>query len=181
MTTESQKRASRENGAKSRGPKSAAGKLRSSLNGFRLGSIAKSLLTDLEDKNDFAALHARIADAFHPEDAVSRLFVENMAVARWQALRASAMQTAALQKETNSQIDAGRLDPEKDPDLTPESCLSQAFHALSAQNTPGVYNLSRDKARYEREFARNVTLLMKWRAEKRAEKRAAQQQTKEAE
>jgi hypothetical protein len=167
MSSDAQKRAARENGAKSRGPKTPEGKRRSSRNSLRHGLLAKSLLTDLEDFNSFADLHARITAAFQPEDDVARMFVENMVAARWRSHRLYNIESAGLQKETHAQIDAGHIDLEKDPSLTPRDCLAQAFNALATHSTPAVLHIDRYESRYDRQFSRNVAMLMKWRDQKR--------------
>jgi hypothetical protein len=101
--TEKQMAASRANGARSKGPKTARGKAQSSKNsvgrGNSSGLLAESVLFDVENKVEFDAILAGLIAEHDPQSATERILVENMAVARWQQLRNWAMQKSAMNAE----------------------------------------------------------------------------------
>jgi hypothetical protein len=86
--TEKQIAASRANGARSKGPKTAS------------GLLAESVLFDVENKVEFDAIMAGLIAEHNRQSATERILVENMAVARWQQLRNWAMQKSAMNQET---------------------------------------------------------------------------------
>jgi hypothetical protein len=81
--------ASRKNGAKSYGPKTAEGKARSSQNALKHGLRAhKYVVLPDEDAAEFAALEAALTDELAPEGALQRILVGRIAHAAWRLDRA---------------------------------------------------------------------------------------------
>jgi hypothetical protein len=66
MTTDKQFAANRENGKKSTGPKTEAGKRRSRRNAFRHGLTAETVIEILEDRAGYKALASRIHADYRP-------------------------------------------------------------------------------------------------------------------
>jgi hypothetical protein len=99
MRTESQREASRKNGAKSQGPKTSEGKAISSLNAIRRGLLSKTLLIEDESSAHFAALLQQLFDEFQPLPGNETTLVESMAIARWRQLRLLGMESAAISHE----------------------------------------------------------------------------------
>ena len=80
--TEAQRQASRVNGAKSRGPKTAQGKARTAQNAIKHGLFAKSTIGVWDrgpDALDRAALVASLQETYHPQDQLAVALVEMLA------------------------------------------------------------------------------------------------------
>ena len=90
-------RASRINGARSRGPRTAAGKARSSRNALRHGLCAKKLavLPD-EDAAALAAFEAALVAELAPEGALQAVLAERVVSAAWRLARADRIETEVL-------------------------------------------------------------------------------------
>jgi hypothetical protein len=97
MTSDSRARASRQNGARSRGPRTVAGKARSARNALRHGLRAgKLLLLDGEDAAEFRAFATRLQAELMPEGALQESLVSRIAVAAWRSRRADRLEAALL-------------------------------------------------------------------------------------
>ena len=72
MTSLKQIEAKRRNAENSTGPRSDAGKQRSSRNAVRHGLTAETIIEPLEDAEDYGAFEEAIAASFDPETAVER-------------------------------------------------------------------------------------------------------------
>jgi hypothetical protein len=80
--------ASRRNGAKSRGPKTADGKARSARNALKHGLCAEKFVVGDEDAREFAALEAALTAELPPEGAVQGLLAGRIVRAAWRLQRA---------------------------------------------------------------------------------------------
>ena len=89
--------ANRRNAENSTGPRSDAGKQRSSRNAVRHGLTAESVIELLEDAEDHAAFEEAIAVSFDPETAVERELILRLAVLLWWLWRATSIETALFQ------------------------------------------------------------------------------------
>jgi len=89
--------ASRVNGARSRGPRTAAGKARSSRNALRHGLCARAhLLLPDENPATFRAFAAALLAELAPEGALQTVLAERVAVAAWRLARADRLEAEAL-------------------------------------------------------------------------------------
>src|SRR5262245_60568395 len=86
----------RENGAKSRGPITEAGKARSSRNALQSGEHATTLELFVpphsavlcnEERREYATLVDEILDIYQPLNAVAVSIVKSIAIARWEIMR----------------------------------------------------------------------------------------------
>jgi hypothetical protein len=85
--------ASRKNGAKSRGPKTEEGKVRSAQNALRHGLCAqKYLVLPEEDAAEFAALEAALLEELTPVGALQTVLARRVAVAAWRLARADRLE-----------------------------------------------------------------------------------------
>jgi hypothetical protein len=85
--------ASRKNGARSRGPKTAEGKTRSSRNALKHGLRAeKHVVLPLEDAAEFQALEAAMVEELGPVGALQAVLARRVAVAAWRLARAGRME-----------------------------------------------------------------------------------------
>jgi hypothetical protein len=91
--------ASRRNGAKSRGPKTAEGKARSARNALRHGMRALQyvVLPD-EDAVEFQTLEAALLDELAPEGALQLVLARRVAVAAWRLARADRMEVELFEE-----------------------------------------------------------------------------------
>ena len=80
--------ASRRNGARSREPKTPAGKSRSSQNAIRHGLLAKGTVLSNESQENFQALLDQHIERFAPLDGVAFGMIEEMASSCWRLRRA---------------------------------------------------------------------------------------------
>jgi len=99
MISELRQAAARANGARSRGPKTAEGKRRSSQNGRRHNLYTRNLPPDDASVAEFAQILDDLMAEFRPETPVSLDAVRTMATAAWNKRRLIAAETALLAAE----------------------------------------------------------------------------------
>ena len=99
-------RASRANGARSRGPKTIAGKQRSSRNALRHGLLAKQVVLSNEASGYFDCVIAQHIRRFGPADGVELGMIEEMAAAFWRLRRAWAIETSLMDQGVVSTLAA---------------------------------------------------------------------------
>ena len=97
MTSLKQIQANRRNAENSTGPRSEAGKQRSSRNAVRHGLTAETVIEPLEDAEDYAAFEESVAAGFDPETAVERELILRLASLLWRLRRATSIETALFQ------------------------------------------------------------------------------------
>ena len=122
--------ASRRNGARSREPKTPAGKSRSSQNAIRHGLLAKGTVLSNESQENFQALLDQHIERFAPLDGVAFGMIEEMASSCWRLRRAWIIEKDLFDKALASH-------PEDD-DL---SSLSRAWIELA--DSPQLVNIGR--------------------------------------
>jgi hypothetical protein len=89
--------ASRRNGAKSRGPKTAAGKARSARNALKHGLCSKTLLVLAEeDAAQFRALEAALLAELAPVGVLQAVLAQRVVSAAWRLMRADRMEAEVL-------------------------------------------------------------------------------------
>jgi hypothetical protein len=91
--------ASRQNGAKSRGPRSPEGKARSAQNALKHGMRAqKHLVLPDEDAAEFAALEAALLAELAPVGALQTVLARRVAVAAWRLARADRLEVEVFEE-----------------------------------------------------------------------------------
>ncbi len=91
--------ASRRNGAKSRGPKTAEGKASSAQNALKHGMRAlKYVVLPDEDAVEFQALEAALLDELAPVGALQLVLARRVAVAAWRLARADRMEVELFEE-----------------------------------------------------------------------------------
>jgi hypothetical protein len=85
--TARQRAASARNGAKSRGPHTPQGKLRSSRNAVTHGILSKDLLLPGESRERFDEFNARILQSLNPQDEAELSIVQSFVMACWRQHR----------------------------------------------------------------------------------------------
>ena len=141
-------RASRANGARSKGPKTPEGKRRSSSNALRHGLLADCVLVGSESRSQFDSLVAGHLDRFAPVDGVEFGMIEEMASAYWRIRRLWAIERRlfddSLARQDEKTDDLGRL--------------AAAFSALAA--TPDLALIHRYETRLHRIYQRGLHNLL---------------------
>src|SRR5690348_8772912 len=97
MTSFRQIEANRRNALKSTGPKTEAGKQVSRRNAVRHGFTAETVLSALEDAEDYKAFEAAITADYDAQSAVERELVLRLASILWRLRRATTMETGLFE------------------------------------------------------------------------------------
>jgi hypothetical protein len=140
-------RASRANGARSRGPKTIAGKQSSSRNALRHGLLAKQVVLANEAAPNFDIVVAQHIRRFGPADGVELGMIEEMASAFWRLRRAWAIETNLMDQGVEAAQPRGEL-----------SRIAAAFSALA--DTPQLALLHRYEARLHRMYQRSMNTFL---------------------
>jgi hypothetical protein len=126
MTSELKSATSRANGAKSRGPKTAETREKSSHNSLQHGFTAKkTMVLQCESEEAYHEMLAEYAATYQPGSPVEQDLVNEMAAARWRMQRLRVIEIALLDNEMEREL------PE--PEVTPEDAgyqLACAFRRL---------------------------------------------------
>jgi hypothetical protein len=141
MSSAAQVAANRENGKKSHGPVTEAGKQASSMNNFRHG-LAGGGFYFLEHENPevYDVVLNTLIEEHHPKTPTEKLLVQKMAQAQWLAQRAIELQTGAM------------------------SAVASPFDSVDVVNKWARYQMQ-----HERVFQQSLNQLLKLRAETRTE------------
>src|SRR5690348_13273206 len=97
MTSYTQIEANRRNALKSTGPKTEGGKQVSRCNAVRHGLTAETVLSALEDAEDYKAFEAAITADYDAQSAVERELVLRLASILWRLRRATTMETGLFE------------------------------------------------------------------------------------
>jgi len=97
MTSYRQIEANRRNALKSTGPRTEAGKQTSRCNAVRHGLTAETVISALEDAEDYKAFEAAITADYDAQSAVERELVLRLASILWRLRRATTMETGLFE------------------------------------------------------------------------------------
>ncbi len=97
MTSFRQMEANRRNASKSTGPNTEEGKQRSRCNAVRHGLTAETVISALEDAEDYKAFEAAITADFDAQSAVERELVLRLASLLWRLRRTTTMETGLFE------------------------------------------------------------------------------------
>ena len=156
MATAAQILANRTNSARSAGPKTEAGKERSSRNSFRHGLTSSKVVLPGEDPAEYDTFRAEILEQYQPANATEQILAEELAAAGWRLNRARAVETEILKKLMGDTADSA-------------VGLATVFVEQSKQ----FDRLQRYLTSIERAYFRVLNLLTKLQKERRAEEQAA--------
>ena len=101
MTSFRQIDANRRNALKSTGPTTDAGKQHSRRNAVRHGLTAETVITTLENEEDYEAFELSVTSGFDAQTAVERELVLRLASLLWRLRRATAIDTGLLQLQSD--------------------------------------------------------------------------------
>jgi hypothetical protein len=153
MDDERRREINRENAKKSTGPRTPAGKARSSMNAVRHGVLAKRLILPGENALDFAGLRQGMREHFRPRDEVEEGLVERMVGATWRQRRAEAVELGLW--DWRGHVSQGK------------TTLAEVFF-MDSQNDESLQKLMRYMSACDREFYRALKTLGEIRTERRA-------------
>ena len=120
MTSERQIRANRLNSAYSTGPKTIAGKHRSSRNAMIHGLTSRSVVAIFEDDQDFQGFASEIRDSFSQPSPIEHELINRLIGLLWRLRRAQMVETGLMSIQGKLQRDIrlasvseGQIDEEK--------------------------------------------------------------------
>jgi hypothetical protein len=151
MNSERRIQASRANGARSRGPVTAQGKLNSSRNSTRHGILAQTIVLESESRSRFEDLLIAYTIEFQPRTPAETNLVESMAIARWRQLRVLHIQRAGFDLEMARQ---------ETPEDSAPARAATVFRNLS-DNSRSLDLLLRYETAFDRQFTRALSALLK--------------------
>ena len=140
-------KASRANGARSRGPFTPEGKARSAANAVRHGLLAKNVVLGLESNDLFQAMLAEYIARFAPADDVELALVEEMTVAVWRGRRCWGLETCLVDQAAD-----------QSPAQDAAHGLTAAYSALAGG--PTLPLVHRYEARVNKMYQRALTNLL---------------------
>jgi hypothetical protein len=152
MSSRRRQEASRRNGALSKGPKTEAGKRRSSENATRHGLLAQRVVLKNEDPTTFQVVLEQHLDKYQPRDGVEYGFIEEMSSCYWRYHRALAIEKTLFDQA---------LDAHPGPVADELVRTAQAWNDLG--NTPSLESLLRYQTRLHRMYQRALNNLLRAR------------------
>jgi hypothetical protein len=145
---------------RSTGPRTPAGKQRSSLNALRHGLTGHVVVLPTEDLAAYQRHLQRFVDRFHPKDALEEQLVQTLGDTTWRMNRVPAIEATFLTLAFEDQLDSIRTN---EPRAASALALSQAFH----QQSRALANISIYEQRLARMFDRTLKQLREIQAERR--------------
>jgi len=164
MASAKQIAANRANAQKSTGPRSSAGKEKSSRNSIRHGLTARAVLLAGESRERFDALLDTLEAELKPAPGVESLLVETMAIARWRQWRIWQLETASINHEMRKQDEQPDFHDGHDSIATEDQATRAAiaFRTL-ADKSKSLDVMNRCEARYCRQYDQAFSRLMAFR------------------
>src|SRR5271163_2978211 len=107
MRSEKQIQASRINGAKSRGPVTAAGRFNSANPDPRKRLLANTVLAKNESRQRFDEIHHAMVEEFQPTSHLEIFLVNKMVAAQWRQMRHWSIEKDAVNQHLLMPADAG--------------------------------------------------------------------------
>ena len=170
MASNKQTRANRENAKKSTGPRTAAGKTRSSKNALKHGLLSQDSVLPGEAPEEFDRQLTAIEDWVLPRNPLEREICRQIADAAWRMQRLSRIETAMITAKMNH-VRTYVEQIKSDVDLDREDQTRLLGKAMLG-GTQSVVQLSRYDGHLTRRFYRAVELLTEIRQGERKSREA---------
>ena len=152
------------NAQKSTGPRTPAGKQRSSLNALRHGLTGHTVVLPSEDLSAYQHHLQRFIDQFQPKGALEEQLVQSLGDTTWRLNRVPAVEATFLTLGTEDQLQSvGSNEPRAAATLA----QARAFH----QQSRALANISIYEQRLARFFDRTLAQLRQIQAERREAER----------
>jgi hypothetical protein len=116
MATSQQIQANRKNACRSTGPRTAAGKARSSQNARKHGLRAQITILPSENSDEFHALVAEFEDQFQPANALEWTLLRQLADAEWRMRRVPRLEAALFAHEHHNTREHYEIFPNRLPE-----------------------------------------------------------------
>src|ERR1700688_1169853 len=149
------------NAQKSTGPRTEAGKQRSSLNALRHGSTGQTVVLPTEDHSAYQRHSHAFLDEYRPKGATETQLVQSLLDTSWQLNRAAAVETNLYSLGITEMEDRIRANH-------PEAETALAMALAYREHNRAFANISTYRQRLTREFERTLILLRQIQAERRA-------------
>src|SRR6266481_5411931 len=164
MPTDKQIQAARQNGAKSKGPKTPEGKQRSSQNATQHGMLAETLVLHNENQAEFEKLRAAYMEQYQPVGPTETHLVQQIVACEWRQHRSWAFETALFDDEMT------RLQPKLEKEYVSIDEATRAAHAWKslADTSNSLRLLTRYEASLHRRYLRAIKTLTELQAARRA-------------
>jgi hypothetical protein len=149
----------RENAQHSTGPKTEAGKQKSSLNALRHGLTGQTVVMPTEDLIAYQRHVKSFTDEYKPEGATEENLVQALADASWRLNRVAALETNLLTLGMAKEIET----------LTADQPVEEAFATAGAleRQSKALANLSIHSQRLSRQYERTIVQLRQLQKERR--------------
>jgi hypothetical protein len=148
------------NAQKSTGPRTAAGKQRSSLNALRHGLTGHTIVLPSEDHSAYQRHSQSFLDEYRPKGATETQLVQSLLDTSWQLNRASAVETNLFSLGITEMEDRIRASH-------PEAETALAMALAYREHNRAFANIGIYRQRLTREFERTLILLRQIQAERR--------------
>ena len=148
------------NAQKSTGPRTEAGKQRSSLNALRHGLTGHTIVLPSEDQSAYQRHSQAFLDEYRPKGATETQLVQSLLDSSWQFNRAAAVETNLFSLGITEMEDRIRANH-------PEAETALAMALAYRENNRAFANISTYRQRLARQFERTLTLLRQIQAERR--------------
>jgi hypothetical protein len=150
----------RANAQKSTGPRTAAGKQRSSLNALRHGLTGHTIVLPTEDHSAYQRHSHAFLDEYQPKGATETQLVQSLLDTSWQLNRASAVETNLFSLGITEMEDRIRA-------THPEAETALAMALAYREHNRAFANIGIYRQRLTRVFERTLILLRQIQAERR--------------
>jgi hypothetical protein len=170
MATSKQIKANRANARRSTGPRTTAGKAKSSLNALKHGLRAQTAVLPGENIADFHTLIDELEDQFQPATALEWTLLRQLADAEWRMRRVPHIEAGVLAKKLHESREHYEAHPGQlpaDPDLE-EAFLVGAMAASDAAGADVFSKLSRYEARLSHRYFRALDHLLRAQERRRS-------------
>ena len=148
------------NAQKSTGPRTAAGKQRSSLNALRHGLTGHTIVLPTEDHSAYQRHSHAFLDEYRPKEATETQLVQSLIDSSWQLNRAAAVETNLFSLGITEMEDRIRANH-------PEAETALAMALAYREHNRAFANIGIYRQRLAREFERTLILLRQIQAERR--------------
>ena len=148
------------NAQKSTGPRTEAGKQRSSLNALRHGLTGQTIVLPSEDHSAYQRHSQSFLDEYQPKGATETQLVQSLLDSSWQLNRAAAIETNLFSLGITEMEDRIRVNH-------PEAETALAMALAYREHNRAFANISAYRQRLARQFERTLVLLRQIQAERR--------------
>ena len=148
------------NAQHSTGPRTSAGKQRSSLNALRHGLTGQTVVLPTEDHSAYRRHSQAFLDEYRPKGATETQLVQSLLDSSWQLNRAAAVETNLFSLGITESEDRIRASH-------PEAETALAMALAYREHNRAFANIGIYRQRLTREFERSLILLRQIQAERR--------------